>query len=272
MPVQTQHKSKIFFPDGAKVSVKLSTDSDWYDVGAINSSVTNTLNWTESTVETANAGQLDTKVSNMEMAGGFTLINLDPVGIGKMGGGVFEVNEVAGDAVTPDAQVLAAVTAGEWYAMELMSSGAPLNLPSTTAKPVITSVMKGSSALTEGDDYTIVKVDGAFKISFVAASSDAITITYGSNTPVASVSISAGSSSIVMKPYAMKIDHVDDNGKHRTLELYSVYSNGGGFQFNFKGANEDGVEEMPITFTGRLDTSRLNKHQLFTWTIENGAA
>lgn len=270
MPVQTTKKSYIYFPDGAKVSVKSKDDADFYDVGAINSAVTATLNWTESVVETANAGTLDTKISNMEIAGGFTLINLDPEGVAKMSGGVLSLEEVTGASpVTFDDQVISGVTAGTWYALELLKNSTPYNLLSSAATPVITSVT-AAAALTENVDYVIVKDSEGFKIKFVA-NADEVTIVYGANTVVASKKLHGGSSTIVLKPYAMKIDHEDANGKHRILHLYAVYGNSGGFQFNFKGANEDGVEEMPLTFTGRLDTSLTNGKQLFTWEVEDGA-
>lgn len=287
MPVQTKKKANVFFPDGAKVQVQAQGDTEWYDVGAINSAVTATLNWTESTVETANAGTLDTRVSGMEMAGGFTLINLDPVGVGKMSGGALSIVEVPGTATTAIAnQVLRGVVAGRWYTLELISNdtaektrtdgtkykiaGTRLHLGAGVAKPVITSVT-AAAALTEDTDYTIIRDDEGFKIKFVA-NADEVTIVYGSNTPVASTSVVGGASTVVLKPYAMRIEHTDDNGLVRSLELYAVYSGSGGFQFNFKGANEDGVEEMPLTFTGRLDISRDSGKQLFAWTVENGAA
>ena len=70
----------------------------------------------------------------------------------------------------------------------------------------------------------------------------------------------------------MQITHTDDNGKIRRLSLPSVNPSTGGFQFNFKGANEDGVEEMPLTFTAKLDTSLVSGRQLMEWVIEDGAA
>jgi len=272
MPVQTNKKANVYFPDGAKVQVKTAQDTEWFDVGAINSAVTATLNWTESTVETANAGQLDTKVSKMEIAGGFTLINLDPEGVQKLGGGVFTVETTTGTAIsTPANQVLANPNKGLAYPLTLADSNGKEYKFSTT--PVITSVTAGSTALTVDEDYTVVAQNGGYAIVFTAAHTTAdVTIVYGSNTPIARTVMYSGSSTIVLAPYAMKIVHTDDNGKERSLELFAVYSNSGGFQFNFKGANEDGVEEMPLTFTARLDTSLVNGKQLMAWGVDYNAA
>ena len=87
----------------------------------------------------------------------------------------------------------------------------------------------------------------------------------------ASTTIYAGSSSSVLTAYALKIEHTDDNLKKRTLDLFAVNPNSGGFQFNFKGVTSEGIEEMPLAFTARIDTSKTNGRQLFSWTIEDGA-
>lgn len=279
MPVQTQKKANVYFPDGAKVEVKTGADVEWFDVGAINSAVTATLNWDESTVETANAGKLNTKISNMEISGGFTLINLDPVGVQKMGGGVFTTTEIEGSPVaSPSKQEIAGLAEGIVFALELVDPATQVSFR-TQDPPVITTVqVKDGTTLEEGTGYVIVKNDEApsgWGLVVIDEGSDngkTLEITYGSNTPIVSTSLHCGSSSVVLKPYAMRITHTDDNGKKRSLELPCVYSNSGGFQFNFKGANEDGIEEMPLTYTARIDTSRLNGQQLMSWTIENGAA
>ena len=75
-----------------------------------------------------------------------------------------------------------------------------------------------------------------------------------------------------MTPVQLKFTHTDANSLIREVELYSVYGNSGGFQFNFKGANEDGTEEMPIAFSGQIDTSRTDGRQLLSWVVDSGAA
>lgn len=272
MPNQTTKKSYVYFPDGAKVEVKTRSDVEYIDVGAISSAVTNTLNWTESAVETANAGALDTRISKMEMAGGFTLINFDLDAIAKMSGGAFSVESTPGTALTDKTAKIPA----NWEKHVVY----PLVLEDAervrfAAAPTVASVT-AESAL-EAGAYAVVKCDDSssgYGIMFLddAQKTHAVTVAISTVTPVASRCIVGGSSTFVLQPYSMRITHVDDNGKKRRLELFCVYSNSGGFQFNFKGANEDGVEEMPITFTSKIDTSRDNGKQLFSWLIEDGAA
>jgi len=283
MPVQTTNKDYVFFPDGAKVSIKASGDSQYFDVGAILGDTTATLNWDESQVETANAGKLAKHIKNMTIEGGFTLINLDPEGVEKLGGGVFTYVSVDGSAVTPDAQTISSGwSGGKLYNLRLISNGNNLR---TSSKPVISSVELDPDgtpeSLTEDTAYVIVEdansVSG-WSISIIESgivkanpTDYDIKITYGSNTPIATKKIYAGTSTATLTAYAMKITHTDANNKIRELELYSVEPSSGGFQFNFKGASEDGVEEMPLSFTAKLDTSLTDGRQLMGWTIDDGA-
>ena len=44
-----------------------------------------------------------------------------------------------------------------------------------------------------------------------------------------------------------------------------------GLNFNFKGANEDGVNEITVAFTGNVDTSLTDGAQLMEMTINSSA-
>lgn len=99
-----------------------------------------------------------------------------------------------------------------------------------------------------------------------------VVIDFGSNTIRASQTLYMGSSTVVMSAVGMRFTHTDSNGYVRQLELFAVEASSGGFQFNFKGANEDGLESMPLTFSARLDTARTDKRQLAAWYVEDLAA
>lgn len=281
MPTQTSKKANVYFPDGALVSLKASAESVYTDVGAIQSAIANNLTWTENFVETANAGDLDKQIRAMKMEGGFTLINLEPDSVERLSGGVLTKVDTTSAPFTdaPDETIVS----GTW------ADVTPVNLNPTTLAGVpvratllaLTSVTGGTDgALTADDDYTIIADSNSpsgFSILLNLAGTNLTTIAqdivinYASITPVASTKIKGGSSTFIMTAVAMKITHTDDNAKVRQLELYAVDMNSGGFQFNFKGANEDGVEEMPLTFTAKLDTTRTSGDQLFAWTIEANA-
>lgn len=287
MPVQTTSTENIFFPDGAVVGVKVSGDSVFTDVGAINSAVTATLNYTENQVETANAGKTAKQIKEMEIEGGFTLINLNPVGVEKLGGSLFTKVDTAGTPIStiPDKTVSAGWADQTRYPLDMVVSSSDSTPVRTTAAPTITSVTLDPSGtpevLAEDTEYIVVADTGSssgWSIVFISANMTTgspttfdIEIVYGTNTPLANSIIYAGTSTTTLTAYALQITHTDSAGKIRRLDLYSVDPNTGGFQFNFKGANEDGVEEMPLTYTAKIDTSLTDGRQLLAWTIEDGA-
>jgi hypothetical protein len=284
MPIQTTVSGKIFFPDGAKVQVKESGASSYTDIGALNSAVTTTIEYTENQVTTANAGKTEKQLREMVANGSFTLINLDLENINRLGGGLFERVEQTGTLVA-DADITDQTIDGftDFQPIHLepveTSSGDTLKF---STFPTLTSVSGDTSgALAEGDDYFII-VDSnspsGYSIYFdssgtaTVGTSETITVDFGDITPVSRETLYAGSSTKVLNAYALKFTHTDSNGKIREVELFSVDTNSGGFQFNFKGANEDGVEEMPIAFTGRLDTSLTDGRQLIKIVQDSGAA
>lgn len=288
MPVQTTKTSNIYFPDGALVSIMASDEVSYTDVGAIEQGVTATLNWDESQIETGNAGKLAKRIRNMTIAGAFNLINLEPASINRLGGGMFSITTTA---ASPTTDIPVQVIAAGWddnvkYELIMETSSTNDTKLRTTAKPTLTSVTLDAAGtpetLTENNDYVIVADGGSYSgwsIQFISANmstgtpkTKAITIDYGSNTPVAKTTLHCGSSGATLNAYAMKITHTDDNSLTRELELYSVDANSGGFAFNFKGANEDGVETMPLTFTAKIDSSKTDGQQLFAWSVDNGAA
>jgi hypothetical protein len=282
MPVQTTKKSYITFPDGAKVQVNDGTG--YFDIGAIQSAVTQTLNYAENQVEGANWGKSDLQVREMSISGGFTLVNLEPEGIEKLGGGIFErVTTTAAPVATISNQVIASGAASDNvpYNMIFADSSTAVKYRTTTA-PTLTSVTGSTDgALAVDDDYFLVP-DGnspsGYSIMFNIAGgttlttmAQTITIVIASVTPIDSQVIYAGTSTKVLTAYSMKITHTDDNSKVRQLELFAVNPSSGGFQFNFKGANEDGLEEMPLTYNAQLDTTLTDGRQLMAWTFEDGA-
>jgi len=281
MPTQTNKKGKIFYPDGALVSIKAKGEGSFTDVGAISTVISNSLSWTENQVETANAGKLDKQIKAMIMEGGFTLINLDPDSIARLSGGFLQKTVITDTPFTDSPNQT--LVNGDW------DEKVVINLePKTNAGVAVKATALALDSVTGGtdgplaadDDYTLFEdadSPSGWSIMFnlagatLATIAQDIVIDFGSITAVASTKITGGASTFILDAVAMKITHTDDNGKIRELELYAVDMNSGGFQFNFKGANEDGVEEMPLTFTAKLDTSRISNDQLFAWTIEEGA-
>lgn len=282
MPNQTTKQGFIYFPDGAQVSIKESGAGSFTDLGVITTAVTNTLNWEENVVNTANRGQLEKQIRNMTMEGGFTLISLDPDGIQKLSGGFMTTTDIPGTIVSTidDQEIAAGWSDVTPINLSVIETGS-VALGRLTAAPVIASVIGATAgALAANDDYTIVSDSNSstgYSIVLNTAGAagvvtgEVVTIAYTSAVPVESTTVTGGSTTYTLEASAIRIKHTDDNTKVRQLDLYAVDMNSGGFQFNFKGANEDGVEEMPLTFTAKLDTTRTSGDQLFSWTTEAGA-
>ena len=287
MPIQTTQKTNVYFPDGAQVLIKEPADPGFTDLGAISSTITNTLNYTENQVNTSNAGNLVKQIRDMTISGGFTLINLNPLGVKKLGGGIFEQVETAGTPVStiPVQTIAAGWSANDLNQVIMLTSISDSTELRTSAKPVISAInidpLGTNEVLTEDEDYQIIANDNfrsGWGIVFLTAgivlpspTTFPIDITYGTNTPVGTTALHMGTSTQVLTAYALRIVHTDSASRKRQIDLYSVDTNSGGFQFNFKGANEDGVEEMPLTYTGKLDTELTDGRQLMTWSIEAGA-
>ena len=284
MPAQTTEQGYIRFPDGAKVQIKASGEVSYTDIGAINSPITATLNYTENKINTANSGYLATQIRDMKIDGGFTLINMNPANIARFSGGM--ITSVA----TPGTEVLAAAFTNQVITTFVANTRIPL-APIVTATgsafrfnaaPTITSVTASvSSVLAENNDYTIIadtSSSSGYSIVFntagtaTVATTETITIVWGNNTPAASIALYCGSSTATITDYSLKFTHTDSAGLVRELEIFSVNTASGGLQFNFKGANEDGTEELPITFAGVIDTSLTDGRQLFKYWEHVGAA
>jgi hypothetical protein len=107
--------------------------------------------------------------------------------------------------------------------------------------------------------------------------SENVTIVYPSQSVITQEIIYMGSTTELLTAYAMRLTHTDDNSKIRRLELFSVDTGSGGIQFNFKGANEDGIEEMPISYVAKVSSTAVDGstladgRQLAAWTIDDGA-
>lgn len=286
MPVQTTQQN-LYFPDGCQVLIKASGDSVYTDMGVIEGDATATFNYDEIQIETANAGKTAKKVKNMRVEGGFTLLSLNPDAIKKLGAGMFTTSTTAASPVTtiPNQVVSAGWADNVRYALEMLTSSSDSTKLRMATKPVLTSVTLDAAGtpevLAENNDYVVVadaESTSGWSVQFISAgmstgspTTKAITIDYGTNTPVASVTMKAGESSKVLAAVEMMYKHTDGNGKVRSFYMPSVEPTSGGFQFNFKGAASDGLESMPITFAAKLDTTKTNGAQLFEWVIESGA-
>ena len=286
MPVQTTKKN-VLFPDGCQVSVKAEGDASYTDIGAINSATTANLTFDENQIETANAGNTDKQINNMKMEGGFDLINWQLDVIEKISGGVMSLTTTAASPTSsiPDQTISSGWADNTAYPLVAQTSSSDSTELKLDSAPVLTSVTLDPTGtpevLAEDTEYVIIadnRSSSGWSIQFISGNMSTaspttydIVIAWGTNTPRASSTINAGSSTVILRPMVFKFEHTDGNGKVRRLDLWSVDPNSGFLSFDFKGANEDGLETIPVTFMSKIDTSRTDGQQLMSFTIEEGA-
>ena len=290
MPIQTVGGT-MYFPDGCKVSAK-AVGGAYTDMGVMIGDAKAALQWKENQVTTANYGKTAMQIKDMTIDGSFTLASFDPAKISILGGGLFTTaTTAAAPLATIPVQVIAAGWADRtrYHLMPVTSSTDSTKVKFSTT-PVLTSVVLDAAGTPEtltawgsaaSGDYTLeidAESPSGYSIIFNSASmadaaptTKAITVTYGTNTPVARTTMYAGSSTSLLGAVAIKFEHTDSAGKVRGVEIPSANPKSGGFAFGFKGADSDGVEQMDITFTGVIDSTLTDGRQLMSWYSDTGA-
>jgi hypothetical protein len=219
------------------------------------------------------AGEKLYSYRNQTMAISLTLADLNPTALAALSGGMLTKTDTAGSDFSdaPDQTI-----AANWTNMK------PINLAPTTAggtavimdaQPTFTSITGSvAGALAAGDDYYIVVDDNSFSgYSIVLdtagsaglVTTETVTIDYDNVSPLASVSLTAGASSYVPTTIGLR-GYSETHGV--TIDVAAVNVDTGGYEFGFKGTTSDGVDQMELAFTGRLDQTLTSGAQLFTVT------
>ena len=279
MPIQTTKKN-VRIADGCRISVKKSADADFLDLGVVQGDYVATLQYDEENIEFANATPLKRK-SNMRIEGSFTMGNLEGECLEKISNGI--VTRVA----TPGSQVLSAEF--DEQVIDGFALNTPIELsPVVTATgvaikfseaPVIASIVTDDAPpepLVANDDYFIIanaNSHSGYSVMFNGSGSagldgtEELTITYGDNTPVASETLYAGTSSFTAQPFAMRVQHLNSAGAvDYSLDLYNVYTSPGSYNFGLNGADTGGIDTMDITFAAELDETKTDGRQLLAVT------
>jgi len=85
--------------------------------------------------------------------------------------------------------------------------------------------------------------------------------------------IKAGSTSTTLDRFYARLRHYTDTAKTDydiEFEVYGVEMDSG-MEFNFKGAEDDGLSEITVSFTGNVDTSKSDGEGLFKAIIKDTA-
>lgn len=289
MPIQSNKATDyIFIPDGSKISVKAKGESVYTDLGSIDGDVSCPVEWDDTKIQDNSLRVIKRIKKNFKITGSFNLMDLDPAGLVRIMGGLITKTETVASANSsiPDQVIAAGWADNTVYDLVMYTSSSDstkLNMGATI--PTLTSVTLDAAGtpevLTANNDYVIVKKPDAvsgYGIQFVSANmstgsptTKAITIDYGTNTPVARTTLHMGTSVAEFDAYSIKITHTDSNSKERGIEIYSATTNSGGFAFGMKSALSDGTDVMNVQFTGEIDETLTDGRQLFNWYMDSGA-
>lgn len=272
MPFQTT-KEEYMFPGGAALEV--SADGvTYYNMGTLAGGVTVTYNYDKKTTVSGNKGTIYSRATNETLALAPTaLMSWDLSDWDKIGANLFAYSAVAGTPVAGATQVFAS---GAWsYNGSLVIENQNYDLSALT----INSVTAGTDgALVEDTDFFVgLDQQGRTVITVidsvtVTTESQTITVNYD-YTPAAGKMITAGNSSTVLSRYYVRLRHYTNDA----LSTYDVeliafgVDLDSGMSLNFKGDQDDGVNEITVAFTANMDTSRASGQQLFSLYVADSA-
>lgn len=159
MPVQTiTRNGYIHYPDGVKAEIALKGASPTFvDLGVLDGDVTNSIEWSEKSYKSANAGELDKRATDFKVSGKLTFVDVSPEALAIIGCGLFTAETVtAGTGVNAGKALYAGTSSktltpyqlkfthkdddGKTYGLHLFSvttkSGLPWNFKAATSDGV----------------------------------------------------------------------------------------------------------------------------------------
>lgn len=272
MGAQTNVTDEIVFPDGTALEISEDEGSTYHNMGVLGAGVTATHNYDKIDVETGNAGKLKARVKNQTVAlAPSALMNFKPENWEKFSGGLYAFSTVAGTPVVGASQT---VLSGNWSFDKGIFFENQNNDGSIISVTSVTGSVDGAGA---ADDFDIAIVPGGSVLIprdgtiFITEVQDLVIIY--DYTPGVSQKITAGTSVATLERFWARLRHYTDSALTTfdvELIVYGVDMDAG-IQFNFKGANEDGVDEVTVAFTANVDTTQTDAAQLFELTVKDVA-
>lgn len=272
MPAQT-NIDRFWFGEGTALEVSLDNIA-FNSLGSFMGGVTATHNFSKEQIVLGNRTKTQPKITDQTIAIAPTaLVSWDLSTIEKIGGGIYNYSSVAGTLVSGATQVTAS---GSWAFNKFIKI---LNQNGDGSAITVNSVSGATDgALTVDVDYYVGQNAngdyGIFIIDSVGVTTEAqaITINYD-YTPSAGKTITAGTSSLVLDDFIIRLRHYTDVAlstydAEMTIHKAALDS---GIQFNLKGVNDDGLNEITMAFTGDIDDSRTDGDQLFSLYIAESA-
>jgi hypothetical protein len=263
MPAQTT-QDRFWFGEGSAFEVSTDGGSVFNNYGAFAGGITFTHNYDKEQTELGNRSKTCSNIKNQTFAVAPTPLatnNLEQ--LSALGGGIYNYTATAGTPVAGATQVTAS---GDWaFDVPIVLNGQNASGLVPTINSVTGSV---DGPLVDGTDYIMAKVSGGWAVIVFnngKTLAQSITTDYD-YTPASGKTITAGSSSIVTTDFIIRVRHYTD----AALTLYDAEclihkaSLDSGIQFNWKGVNEDGLNNVTMALTGDIDDDRADGDQLFS--------
>ena len=286
MPEQTDLRTYMKVADGTKLSIKVSGESVYTDLGVVTGDTNVSLEWDEFQEESANAGKSPMYVKNPRAVFNFELQNLNRDNVSKLASGVMTktTTSASPNSSIPDQDIASGWTDEQTFDLIMYTSSSDNTKLKMATQPVLTTVTADPSGtpevLAEGTDYFVIEDNDSasgWRIGFIpanwgtASEGDAVEIVYGTNTPVARDTYAIGQSVQELTDFNLKLEHTDDNSLAYGCELYKCYAKSGAIQLMFRSAAESGYNSMPFNGEGILDISRDAGDQLMNIWEDSGA-
>lgn len=258
----------VHIPAGCEVLVGDTVDS-LISLGVIPEETESSVNITYEVakVQGSRSETVAEWIRNMVANCSTALYQINMKKINMLAGGVMQISEVAGTAVTGETFTAKANT---------FAKGAFILIPGQNMsgeKQSITKVAQGSTTLAADTDYIQMKTEAGWGILILPASTAAInkdlTVTYN-YTPSKSVKATMGAGSVEIQSKIVRFKKVV-NGKTFQVTLYSAVMTNG-INLSFPAESSDSIPSLPVEITGSLDTSRAQGDQLLEIYDEIGVA
>lgn len=273
MPVQTT-KEQYIFPDGMALEVSTDSGSSWTNLGTFAAGATMTHNFDKQELESGNNGKVISNIKNetVEIAPS-ALWTWDLDAIQKLGGGIYTVTNVAG---TPVAGATQTIASGSWAYNKFIQI---TNQNGDGSEITINSVTLGTDgAIVEDTDYykgqNAAGAWGIFVIDSATVTTENQTVEIDYDyTPSQGKTLKSGSQSVVLTRYQARLRHYTDaplTTYDIEMIIFSTDVNAG-LSFAFKGANEEGLNEITLSLTGNVDTSLTDGEGLFSLFVAESA-
>jgi hypothetical protein len=266
-------EKKIIFPDGSAFEVSDDNGSSYTSVGVLEGGVVFTYNFDKIEVETGNAGDLSARIKNEKLAlAPSAFLSWNPEVWEKFGGGALTYTAIAN---TPVPGATQDILSGVWAFEKFIK----IENQNYDGGAITVNTVTGSidGALTVTTQYVVSQNEkGEYGITILtsgaATLAQDIEIDYD-YTPAAGKQVTAGTSSLVLDDFIVRVRHYTDDALtlwDSELMVYSVDMDSG-LSFNMKGANEDGVNSITVAMTAKNKLGNSDGDQLFKLTINEAA-